>query len=122
MSSDVQREDAVLQASDGPVTAAKMPGYPSGDEHRDAVIELLCDEWPFHKGYLDWDARCAVVVHLLGVLDRNRLTVIDLGEPLPAEVLRAHFHPEPSNNDTSAVTQTAPDSAVSGRQLQERDQ
>lgn len=50
-------------------------GYPSGDEDRDTVIELLCDEWPVHLDYLEWDDRCAVVVWLLDVLDRKCLVV-----------------------------------------------
>jgi hypothetical protein len=35
--------------------------YPSGDEARDAVIELLCDEWPYEVDYREWDDRCALV-------------------------------------------------------------
>lgn len=65
-----------------------MAEYPSGDEERDAVIELLCDEWPIHLDYRTWDERRDIVLHLLGVLDHARLSVIDLGEPVTAEELR----------------------------------
>lgn len=54
-----------------------MIGYPSGDEQRDDVIELLCDEWPTEVGWLEWNDRCAIVVRLLDILDRNDFVILN---------------------------------------------
>lgn len=52
--------------------------YPSGNQERDDVIELLCDEWPTHLVWLEWNERSQVVCRLLDLLDQNRLRL-----PLP---------------------------------------
>ncbi len=54
-----------------------MTEYPSGDEKRDTIIELLCDEWPYALlGWLEWEDRTRAVCRLLDILDSNRFTII----------------------------------------------